>query len=359
MKKTPPILPRGAGNDWASRDHVHALVLIAATAIGLYLCYQLAKPFLASIAWAMALGVIFVPLQRRFETKLRRPSLAALLTVLVIIVIVFLPLALLTERLVSEAADGTIAVKLKIESGEWERAFNDHPRLAPIGRWISEHTNLPNAIGAVASWLAARGASLVRGSVVQIVGIALTFYLLFFFLRDRRAVLTVLSEITPLSTQSLNSLWKRIADTIHATIFGTLAVAAVQGVLGGLMFWFVGLPSPLLWGVVMTLLSIVPMLGPFLVWIPAAIYLASIGSWGKAILLTVWGAIVVGGIDNILRPILVGNRLKMHTVVTFVAVVGGLTLFGAAGLVWGPIVVTTTMWLLESWRARNATTPAP
>jgi predicted PurR-regulated permease PerM len=345
-------------DDWASRDHVHALVIIAATAIGLYLCFRLAAPFLSPITWALALAVTFAPLQRWLEKKLHRPGVSALLAVIAIILIVFIPLAILTERLLAEASDATATIKAKVESGEWQRVIDNDPRLAPLSSWVTTHTDLPGAFKAVAAWLASRGATLVRGSVMQVVGLTLTFYFLFFFLRDRRATLTSLQAVTPLSASALNALWKRIADTIHATIYGTLVVSVVQGVLGGLMFWFLGLPSPLLWGVVMTVFAVVPLVGPFLVWIPAAIYLAMTGSWGKALLLTLWGGVVVGGIDNILRPILVGNRLKMHTVVTFVAVVGGLSVFGAAGLILGPVTVTTTMWMLESWRARNATPPA-
>lgn len=141
---------------------------------------------------------------------------------------------------------------------------------------------------------------------------------------------------------------------MHATIDGTLAVAAVQGTLGGLMFWQLGLPSPLLWGIVIGALAVVPVLGAFVVWIPAAIFLALEGGWGKALVLIGWGGVVVGGIDNLLYPILVGNRLKMHTVLAFISVVGGLIVFGPSGLILGPVAVTITMWLLEIWRSRNA-----
>src|SRR6185503_5891450 len=110
-----------------------------------------------------------------------------------------------------------------------------------------------------------------------------------------------------------------------------------------------GLSAPLLWGVVMSLLAVVPVLGAFVVWIPAAIFLALEGSWGKALILTIWGAIVVGGIDNVLRPILVGNRLKLHTILAFISVVGGLVLFGSAGLNLGPVLLTITIVLLEVW----------
>ena len=115
---------------------------------------------------------------------------------------------------------------------------------------------------------------------------------------------------------------ERINDTIHATVYGTLSVSAIQGLLGGLMFWGLELPAPLLWGVVMAILAVVPMLGAFIVWIPAALFLAMEGSWGRALILTLWGILVVGTVDNLLRPILVSNRLKLHTVLAFISIVG-------------------------------------
>ncbi|MCX7041251.1 MAG: AI-2E family transporter, partial [Gammaproteobacteria bacterium] len=132
-------------------------------------------------------------------------------------------------------------------------------------------------------------------------------------------------------------------------VYGTLVMAAIQGTLGGLMFWWLGLPEPLLWGIVMGMLAVVPVLGAFIVWVPAAILLALEGSIGSALLLTVWGALVVGGIDNLLYPMLVGNRLKMHTLVAFVSIVGGLIVFGPSGLILGPVVFTVTRLLLQIW----------
>ena len=151
----------------------------------------------------------------------------------------------------------------------------------------------------------------------------------------------------------MNRLFRRVGDTIHATIYGTLAVAAVQGTLGGLMFWVLDLPTPIVWGLVMGLLSVVPVLGTFVVWIPAALFLVLDGNWGKALVLAVWGAMVIGGIDNVLRPMLVGNRLKLHTVPTFLSIIGGLILFGASGFILGPLTVTVTMLLIEIWRSRR------
>ena len=153
----------------------------------------------------------------------------------------------------------------------------------------------------------------------------------------------------------MSLVFSRVHDTIFATIYGTFAVSAVQGVLGGLMFWALGLSAPLLWGVVMALLAVVPVLGAFIVWVPAVAFLALEGSWGKALILLLWGVLVVGTIDNLLRPIMVGNRLKLHTVLAFISVVGGLIIIGASGLILGPIMLTITMVLLEIWTLRNTT----
>jgi predicted PurR-regulated permease PerM len=144
-----------------------------------------------------------------------------------------------------------------------------------------------------------------------------------------------------------------VGDTVYATIYGTLAVAAVQGTLGGLMFWWLGLPAPMLWGLVMGVLAVVPVLGAFIVWIPAALFLALDGNWGKALILALWGGVVVGGIDNVMYPILVGNRLKLHTIPAFMAIVGGLIVFGPSGLILGPVVLTVTVLLLEIWQSRT------
>ncbi len=338
-----------AANDWGSRSHVQTLVLMVVTAFGLYLCYRLAAPFLPALAWALALAVLFSSFQQWLESKLKHPNLAAAVSVLVISLIVVVPATFVGQRLVLEAAKGAELIETKINSGEWRRALEAQPRLAPLAYRIEQELDLPGTLKTLAAWLSNTAGSIVKRSAFQLVNFCLTFYLLFFFLRDRRAALQSLRSLSPLTEAEMDRLFGRVADSIHATIYGTLAVACVQGLLGGLMFWWLGLPAPLLWGVVMGLLAVVPVLGAFVVWIPAALFLALEGSWGKALLLTVWGVIVVGTVDNLLYPILVGNRLKLHTVLAFMAVVGGLILFGPAGLILGPLALTVTMVLLEIW----------
>jgi predicted PurR-regulated permease PerM len=179
-------------------------------------------------------------------------------------------------------------------------------------------------------------------------------FVLFFLLRDRHRGLAALRSVVPLSEAEADKIFRRVADTIHATVFGTLLVAAVQGALGGLMFWWLGLPAPLLWGLIMGLLAIVPVLGAFVIWVPAALFLALQGDWGKALILTAWGAFVIGLIDNLLYPIFVGKKLRLHTALVFIAIVGGLALFGGSGVILGPVVLAITDALIEIWRRRTA-----
>lgn len=344
-------------NATPERSRVRALVLMAVTAFGLFLCYRLTAPFLPALTWAVTLAVLFAPAHGWIEARLRRQNAAACLSVLMVAVIVVVPATFVAERLVSEAAAGAEVIRERVESGGWRRVLDAHPSMAPVGAWIEQQLDLAGIVSGAAGWLTNTGASLVRGSVVQFVALLLTFYLLFYFLRDRAAALSSLRALSPLPAGEMTRMFQRVADTIHATIYGTVVVAAVQGALGGLMFWWLGLPAPLLWGVVMGLLAVVPVLGAFIVWIPAAIYLALAGFWVKAIVLVVWGGVVVAGIDNVIYPILVGNRLKMHTVLAFISIVGGLIVFGAAGLILGPVVLTITALLLEVWRARIAEPP--
>jgi predicted PurR-regulated permease PerM len=299
------------------------------------------------------LAVLFTPFQFWLESKLHRPGLAAMVAVVVIALIVVVPATFVGKSLVIQAATGAQLIESKVNSGEWRRAIEAQPRFAPLADRIEQDLDLPGTMKTFVTWLSSTTGSLVTGSLVQAVSFCVVFYLLFFFLRDRRIALHSLRRLSPLVKEDMDEGIHRVADTIHAMVYGTLAVSAIQGLLGGLMFWWLDLPAPLLWGVVMAFLAVIPVIGAFVVWIPAALFLALEGSWGKALILTVWGVIVVGTVDNLLRPVLVGNRLKLHTVLSFLSVVGGLSLFGPSGIILGPVVLTITTVLLEIWTQRT------
>lgn len=330
------------------------LALAVASLGGVFLCVLITWPFLGAITWALTLGILFVPLHMRVEKFIRHPNIAALLSTAMVIIVVVFPAVFVVERLITEAASGIQSLQVRVEGGELQALLDSHPALAPFGAWIDRQFDLPSMMSAIATWLSNLGATFVKGSLLQVVEVLVTFYLLFYFLRDRLVAKAIIKAWLPLTGPETEQLLLRVAETVHATVYGTLAVAAVQGTLGGLMFWVLGLPTPLLWGLVMGLLSIVPVLGAFIVWLPAALLLLLEGNWVRALILAAWGGIVVGSIDNVLRPMFVGNRLRLHTIPAFISIIGGLLLFGAPGFILGPLAATMTMLLVEFWMRHEA-----
>ena len=245
------------------RSQVRVLVMMAATALGLYFCYRMALPFVPALTWAMTLAVLFMPVYRWLKSKVKRASLAAALLVLAIGLVVIVPATFVGQRVVSEAAAGADAISARVEAGEWQRFLDDHPRVAPIAQRIGRRIDLPGTISAIATSLTNAAGAFITGSVRQAVDLLLTFYLLFYFLRDERAALSLLRFLSPLPKKEMDTLLSRLGDTVYATMYGTLTVAAAQGSLGGLMFWWLGLPAPLLWGLVMAVLAVVPVMGAF------------------------------------------------------------------------------------------------
>ena len=208
-----------AANPAETLRSVRPLLLVSATALSLYLCYRLALPFVSALAWALALAVLFAPLQHHLEAKLR-PNLAACVSVLLIGLIVVVPATFVAQQLVQQTAKGAETVEAKVTSGEWRRALEKQPRLAPLADWIERRVDLPGSAKTFTAWLSRLAASFVRGSVFQLLGFGLTFYLLFFFLRDRQPVLQSIRALSPLSEAEMDTLCGRIGDTIHATVYG-------------------------------------------------------------------------------------------------------------------------------------------
>ena len=345
--------------DWRSRNRIRLLLQLALTIGGVFLCYLMTLPFLASLAWALALAVLFMPLHRKICRKIKRPTFSAIVTSAIAIVIVVIPVLLITVRVVLEISRGSTLIMSKVESGEWQRNLERMPYIGKVLLWAENQLDIPSLIDNLTSFLTAQVTSFLRSSFIQAIVIVLTFYLLFFFLRDRNQILRTIRRFSPLCGCETNGLFKVISSTIRATVFGTIAVAAVQGSLAGFMFWMLGLPAPLLWGAIMTILSIVPLLGAYIIWLPASVYLALDGNLMYGLILAGWGMFVVGTVDNLLYPILISKKLRLHTVVAFISLAGGILVFGAAGIVLGPITLTASAYLMHLWRTRTVDSPKP
>jgi predicted PurR-regulated permease PerM len=161
----------------------------------------------------------------------------------------------------------------------------------------------------------------------------------------------------PVTRSEADYLFTRASDAVHATVYATFMVGLLQGVTGGLLFWALGLPAPLLWGVSMTLLSIIPILGAFLVWVPAAVLLALDDRWGSALILVTWGLLMAGPVGNYAYAYLAGGRMRLHPVPALLAFIGGLAVFGVSGMVLGPVIVAVTVALIAIWQKRSMTRP--
>jgi predicted PurR-regulated permease PerM len=181
-------------------------------------------------------------------------------------------------------------------------------------------------------------------------------FTLYYLFRDADAIHQAFFDIVPIEEGKTSRILRRTRDVVGASVYGVIVIAAIQGALGFFIFWALGLPSPLLWGVVMFFLSMIPMAGAFLVWAPAAAYLALSGDFTRAGILTAWGVLVVGAVDNVLSPRLVGRRTCMHELLIFFAVLGGIQVFGVIGVVLGPVMVAVTLALLDMIRQADDTT---
>lgn len=223
-------------------------------------------------------------------------------------------------------------------------------------RWLDSEFGFPGdapeLLRSAARWASSAASSVIAGSMWVLSQVTITLFTLFYFLRDGQAILTKLQRAVPLPPSSTSLLLSRITQTIRVSLGGKLVVAALQGLLGGVMFVWLHLPAPLFWGCVMGVLSVFPVIGAFVVWIPLALIFASQGDWRHVLFVVGWGVLIIHPVDNLLGPVLVGTTLRVHTLLMFFSIVGGLAAFGAAGIVIGPLVVavlTGLYDLAESW----------
>ena len=322
-----------------------ALALLAA--LGLYLCVRLSQPCIPSLVWAAALAVVFTPLHQWIEARVRRPSLAAVTSMLIIGLLVVAPATWISQTLAEQATSIPDTVQKQIAAGKWHIPGDQHPRLARFLALIEPQISSPENAAMATAWLKTALSRLVKESAIAAIQVSLTLYFLFYFLRDRLRILKAIRSFLPLTENDANTVLNRVKDTIHATLYGMLALCALQGVLGGLMFWSFGVPAPWFWALIAAVFAFVPVVDTFVLWLPAAVYLGLEGRWGEALGVAVLGSLLVRAIENFLYPVLVRNRLRVHSVSIFVALVGGLLLFGWSGLVLGPVILTVTSALLE------------
>ncbi|MDB5733008.1 MAG: hypothetical protein JWQ03_2903 [Variovorax sp.] len=310
-------------------------------------------PFFGAVLWGVALAILFTPLYKRLGRSMpRRRNLAALATLGICLVIVILPMSLVGVSLVQEIALFT----QKIRSGQLNYAAYFQQVLEALPRWAINLLNRFNLVD-VAAWQerisagAAQGSQIIASRALTIgqntfdflVGFFVMLYLLYFLLRDGAALSKTVREALPLARPHTHYLLNKFTTVIRATVKGNVVVAMVQGGLGGLAFWVLGVQGALLWGVMMAFLSLLPAIGAALVWGPVAIYFLATGAVWKGVALIAFCVLVIGLIDNILRPILVGKETQMPDYIVLMSTIGGIALFGINGFVIGPVIAALFM----------------
>ncbi len=331
-------------------------LLLAVTAIALYLCWRMVLPFLSVILWATVLVILFYPVHKRLLQRIGRPWLAALISCALVILIILVPVTLITLAVINELSGAVQA----FENGLNYVLDPNAPLSGPVMNFLSRYIDmnelrsqefLVERLRGVGGQLAGRTLGFIGGIVGAIIQTFFVIFTMYYFFRDGENISRTVRDSLPLDRDQADSIMERTREVIDASVYGVITIAAIQGTLGGLAFWALGMRSAIIWAVVMTFLSMVPMLGAFIVWVPAAIYLALSGHWVKAIILAVWGTFVIGMIDNFLRPKLVGSRTRLHELLIFFSVLGGLNVFGVLGVVLGPVVLAITLALIDVYKA--------
>jgi predicted PurR-regulated permease PerM len=327
------------------------LVLVAAVTVAFA---WILAPFSGTILWAVVLAILFTPLYRRLLTREGR-TIAALETLLVVVVIVIVPVSLLGGALLEEA----VGVYQMIHSGQLDFGHYIQQIYETLPSWVlqimerSELTDLDAfrdrlsaSFARSSQYLASQAFSVGQNTLTLAIRVLVMLYLLFFLLRDGDELIARIRGAIPLRDEQQRALLTRLAVVIRATVKGNLVVALLQGALGALAFWFLGIRAPLLWGSLMAVLSLLPLVGAILVWGPAAVYYFATGALWQGVFLVAYGFLVISMVDNILRPLLVRKETKLPDYLVLLSTFGGLAVFGINGFIVGPVIaaIFVTVW---------------
>lgn len=325
-------------------NKVLVFLVAAATLIFAWILW----PFFGAILWAIVLGILFAPLYRRILGSMPQwHNLAAVTTLLIIVVLVILPLSLVVNLLLHEAT----SVYESVRAGELSFGldFKWVPDILPT--WavnLLQRLGIPNGaalrdkltgfILQSGDFFASQALNLGQMTVNLVVSFFVMLYLLFFMLRDGRELSERIEIAMPLRTDHRQALLDRFTVAVRAIVKGSIVVALVQGALGGLVFWLLDIRAPVLWGAVMAVFSLLPVMGTSLIWGPVAVYLLVTGQFWQGLVLITFGVLIIGLVDNVLRPILIGQDTQIPDYIVLVSTLGGLAMFGANGFVIGPVI---------------------
>ncbi|APC18422.1 AI-2E family transporter [Pseudomonas frederiksbergensis] len=347
-------------NKTVVRDKSLLVLLVLVTAAFIWILL----PFYGAVFWAVILGIVFAPLQRRLQMKFGwHRNLTALCTLSICLLIAILPVITTSVLLVQEGAN----FYKNIESGQLDVAgylaqfkhslppyFQHLLDRFGVGELSALREKIVKSAVQGSEFFASQAFSFGQGTFEFVVSFSIMLYLLFFFLRDGAELAREVRAAVPLAEHQKRRLQLKFNRVVRATVKGNLVMAVTQGALGGLIFWFLDVPSALLWAVIMAFLSLLPAVGAGIVWVPVAAYFLLSGAIWQGVVLGLFGVFVIGLVDNVLRPILVGKDTRMPDYLVLISTLGGLAIFGLNGFVIGPLIAALFM---SSWALYIETRP--
>jgi predicted PurR-regulated permease PerM len=335
-------------------ERLSTIIYTAIILLLFYLFYKILNPFLITIAWAMVLSITFYPLYKLVLKYLKHPWAASLVTLVAILVIMFGPFSYIVSALTNEITN----VYSSIEEKGIDTITNiqSYPSLQELLQKLASYDilkgfdlqeSIVNSLKSVGTYFVKNVSNVFRNVFVLLFNFIIMCLTIYYFLKDGETLTEYLKKLLPFSEKQKLKLVERVKETIIAAVYGQLAVGIVQGAFGGIAFWALGLSSPIFWGTVMAITSLVPLFGTFLVWGPAGLILILSGSLVKGIGLLLFGALIISSIDSVLKPLIIGGRAKLHTLLVFFSVLGGIKFLGFLGFILGPLIAALCLSLFE------------
>lgn len=315
-----------------------------------YLLYLIVQPFLIPLGWACVIAVLLYPAYTRLSRRIGPGRAAGVMTVTVALVLI-VPVIVLTSAFAREMIDIAQSLRDTFVGGQtspFEAAWGQVVARVPAAARLDISTAMSAALQRAATFLMSESGTLVTNIAVFFLDLALALFATFFLLRDGDLIMRAVRRLLPMPPASRDVFIQRTSDLIAAGVTSSVIVASLQGLFGGLSFQVLGLSAPVFWGVLMAFACLLPF-GAGVIWLPAAIYLAATGATTKGLILVGLGVGIVGMVDNVVRPLLMSERVHMNGLVIFVSLLGGLNVFGLLGILLGPIVVVTAIALVTTY----------
>ncbi len=332
-----------------SAKWIQRATFLLAVVFILYLDYQILRSFFTPLAWAAVLAIFFYPVHARLHKYIKKPNVAAVASLVVV-------LALLVGPAVTV---GAACIQQGIALSKNISGVDLLPTVREYLDWVRQHVpiQIPELQGPLldvarsAGSLLARHSAEAAGNAAQLfLEVGVMVLTLFFLFRDGDKVVGFLRDTAPTDVETSNRMFGEVTTMVNVTLQSTVIVALAQGAIAGLVFWILGMPAPVFFGVAASVLAFLPVIGPALVWAPAGIILLVSGEYWRGIAMLLLGAFGVSGIDNLLRPMLIADRGHLNALLSLLSVLGGIYAFGFLGMVLGPLVVAITMGMLKGYR---------